>query len=129
MQWVIRAAVALFFCFVFFGAIQHYLELDRWMSTVLSVILAVFTTLVATFDFVKKWYDARKGPYELRKLKSEEEAAERAKNSVIKTPDADELKKHGQSSVERMLEQRYRNEGPDALKPKRFVVDSSEKKI
>jgi hypothetical protein len=127
MKWVIRIVVALYFGFVFLGTIQHYF--DVWVSVVLAVFGGLFAALIATLDVLKKWYDARKSPYELRELQRKEEAAKRAKNSVIKTPDTDELKKHGQSSVERTLDERYRNEGPDALKPKRFVVDSSEKKI
>lgn len=127
MKWVLRFVVALFFVFVFFGAIQHYLQLDRWMSVLLSVLLAVFTTLVATFDFVKKWYDARKGPYELRELQRKEKAAEQEKNSLIRSPSADELRRHGQSAVEQTLDQRFKTTGEDPLNPRRFVVDPEEK--
>jgi hypothetical protein len=128
MKWVIRIVAALFFYFVFFGAIQHYLpHLDTWISVVLAIAGAAFTALLATFDFVKKLYDARKAPYELRKLKREEDA-EKAKNSVIKTPDIDQLKKHGQSAVERALDERFKTTGRDSLKPGRFIVDSREEK-
>jgi hypothetical protein len=83
MKWALRFAVTLFFCLVFFGAIEHYFEPNRWISIVGSVVAAVITATLATIDFGKKWHDFRKGPYELRKLKREEEAAEREKSSRI----------------------------------------------
>jgi hypothetical protein len=74
----------LFFVFVFFGAIQHYFsKFDIWVAMPLAVAGAVFTTLAATFGFVKAWYDVLKGPYELGKLRREEEVAERVKRLVV----------------------------------------------
>jgi hypothetical protein len=129
MKWVIRIVVALFFCFVFFGAIQHYLpHLEAWISVVLAVIGAVFTTLLASLEFLKKWYDALKAPYELRKLKREEEAAEKEKISLIRSPSADELRRHGQSVVEQTLDKRFRKAGADPLNARPFIIDPNEKK-
>jgi hypothetical protein len=129
MKWLIRIVAVLFFSVVFFGAIQHYFQLNSMMSLFLALVGAVFTSLAATFDFGKKWYDFRKGPYELRKLKREEEAAEGAKSSVISRATPDEMKMYGQSPTERAIKERFKNAGPDALKPKRFVVDSREEKL
>jgi len=129
MIWVVRIVVTLFFGFVFFGAVEQYFHLDRWIGVAMAIVLAALTSFVTTSEAVKKFYDARKGPYELRKLKREEEAAERAKSGVIKAPDADELKKYGQSAIERTLDKRFRNAGSDTLKPKSFVVDTSEKQL
>jgi hypothetical protein len=54
MKWVIRIEITLFFCFVFFGAIQHYFHLAGWSSAFLAVVLAMLTTFAATLDFTKK---------------------------------------------------------------------------
>ncbi len=129
MKWVIRIVVAAFFGFVFFGAIQYFFPFNVWLSAILALGGAVLIALRETFDFVKKGYDARKAPYELRDLQRKEEAAEQAKNTVIKTPDTEDMKKFGRSVVERTLDDRFRNVGPDALKPKRFVTDTWEEKL
>ena len=114
---------------LFFGAIQYFFPFSIWLSAILAIVGALFIALRETFDFVKKGYDARKAPYEFRELQRKEEAAALAKTSVLKTPDADELKKYGQSPIERTLDARLRNTSADALKPKRFVVDSREEKL
>jgi hypothetical protein len=100
MKWVIRIVIALFFCFVFFGAIQHYSKLAGLSSAFLAVVLAIFATLAATLDFTKKFYDSLKAPYELRKLQREEAVSEGKNSSLVHSPTADPLRKYGQSVVE-----------------------------
>jgi hypothetical protein len=121
--------VGIAFGFAIFGGLQYYFKPEFWISIAVSVVGGLYAAIVPLLDFVKKVQEVRKLNYEVRKLEREEQAAEREKNSRIQSPTVDELQQHGRSAIERMLEQRYRNEGPDALNPKRFVVDSSEKKI
>jgi len=129
MKWVIRIVITLFFCFVFFGAIQHYFHLDLWATVFISVVAAVLTALGASLEFAKKWYDALEAPYKFQKARREEAEAERVKSSVISAPTPNELKIYGQSQTERILHERFKTAGPDALNPRPFVVDSSERKL
>jgi hypothetical protein len=54
MKWVIRIAVAVFFSFVFLGAIQYFFPFNIWLSAALAIIGALFIALREAFDFVKK---------------------------------------------------------------------------
>jgi hypothetical protein len=72
---------------------------------------------------------AFEAPYKFQKARREEAEAERVKSSVICAPTPNELKIYGQSPTERILHERFKNAGPDALNPRPFVVDSSERKL
>jgi hypothetical protein len=115
MKWVIRIVVALFFSFVFFGAIQYFFPFNIWLSAALALVGGLFIALREAFDFVKKGYEARKAPYELRELQRKEAAAEGEKTRLIRSPSADELRKHGQSAVERTLDERFKKTGEGPL--------------
>jgi hypothetical protein len=122
MKWVIRVVVALFFGFVFFGAIQHYFQLNFWFSIILAMGGASFSALGAALDLQKR-------SYEIRKLAREEKIAGLEKNKIIQVPTADETRKHGQSPIERKLDAHFRNVGKIPLMPGHFVVDAQEEKL
>jgi hypothetical protein len=121
MKWVIRIVVALFFGLVFFGAIQYFFPFNIWLSAALALVGGLFIALREAFDFVKKGYEARKAPYELRELQRKEAAAEGEKTRLIRAPNADELRKHGQSAVERTLDERFKKTSEDPLHTRRFI--------
>jgi hypothetical protein len=112
-----------------FGGLQYYFKTNPWVSIAIAVFAGFYAWSSPAFDLIKKGYEVRKLQLELPKLHREEQADEREKDYIIQSPTAEQIERYGRSLMQRTLEEKFRTIGEDELRPRRFVVDASEKKF